>query len=205
MSETDPTTTKPAEIDWISALMALTASLMIAMSGYGWLMGGRTGEPKRERPAVASIPPPLRLIDPITGEPVVLIGLQGKVVWVSFISATSKDAQSDYDALSQVWKGLRLHQKFAMAAVASPTKDRARVTRLISGASERFPTYIASEETALAFGVDSSNLPFHLILDPSGKVAAIGGAGMTDRLAKDATQWLDEIEPSGWTRFARAE
>ena len=205
MNATDPTTTQPARFDWISALMALTASLLIAISGYGWLTGGQTGKPAAERPAVASVPPPLHLIDPVTGEPVVLIGLKGKVVWVSFISTTSKDAQADYDALSQVWKGLRPHQKFAMAAVASPTVDRTHIARLIGQASDRVPTYIASKETALAFGVDSSPLPFHLILDPTGKVAAIGGQGLIQRLAKDATRWLDEIEPSGWTRFARAD
>ena len=205
MSATDSTPAKAANIDWISALLALAASLLIAVSGYGWLMGSSNGETKPERPSVASIPPPLRLIDPITGEPVVLIGLQGKVVWVSFISAASKNAQADYDALSKVWKGLHLHRKFAMAVVASPSEDRAAIKGLIRAASEKLPTYIAAKETAAAYGVNASNLPFHLVLDPSGKVGAIGGEGMIDRLAKDATQWLEEIEPSGWTRFARAD
>lgn len=202
MSETVPTTAKPAGFDWISALMAVAASFLIAISGYGWLTGGQSGKSKAERPAVGSMAPPLRLIDPVTGEPVVLVGLQGKVVWVSFISTSSKTAQADYDALSQIWKRLRLHQKFAMAAVALPPADRDKVTRLIGGSAERLPTYIASESTASAFGVDPPHSPFHLILDPTGKVVAIGGEGMTSRLAKEATRWLDDIEPTGWTRFA---
>ena len=204
MSETDSTANDSPRIDWISAIMAITASLLLGLGAYGWFMRARADIAKPERPAVATVPPPLHLVDPVTGESVVLVGLQGKVVWVSFISAASKTTESEYASLTQVWKRLHLHQMFAMAVVASPTDSRDVVKALTTKSSETFPTYIASEETAAAFGVNPSNLPFHMVVDPSGKVAAIGGEGMIERLARDATQWLDQIEPTGWTRFAQA-
>ena len=70
-------------IDRISLLLAL-ASLGIV----GWTAWIRFApSPRPDPPAVGSVLPPLPLMDLETSEPLILLGLKGKVVWVVFWSA----------------------------------------------------------------------------------------------------------------------
>ena len=52
------------------------------------------------------------------------------------------------------------------------------------------------------------SLPLHLLIDESGRIAALARGGddaMLTRLADQAERWLDELEPLGRTWFARLE
>ena len=72
-------------IDGVTAIMVVVTAA--ALLGAAWL---RTRRPTTdEPPAVGALAPPLRLLDLDTLEPVVLVGLRGKVVWVVFWSADS--------------------------------------------------------------------------------------------------------------------
>jgi hypothetical protein len=191
-------------IDWVSAAMALVTSL--ALAGAAWMRFGPA--PASEPPGVGTLAPPLRLLDPATSEPLVLLGLRGKVIWLTFWSADSPSARADLVALDRVWNRLRARPKFAMAAVAIEAEHPDRVRAMLAEMKARLPVYLAPAETRRAFGATGSHVPFHLLFDETGRVGAVarGGApGVLDRLARQAEQWLDELEPLGPTRFALLE
>jgi hypothetical protein len=188
----------PGRIDWPSAAMALVAS--VALVWAGWLRFGPEGP--AEPLAVGAQSPPLRLLDPDTTEPLLLLGLQGRVVWVTFWTAGSA---GDLAALEQVWNRLRNRRRFSMvaAAVGEPAKPRRPAAGERSEAS--LPVYLATPETCRAFGVAGRNLPLHLLIDERGKVGAVawGSSEATlSRLSAQAEGWLDVIDPAGDTRFA---
>ena len=76
-------------IDGVTAIMVVVTAA--SLLGAAWLRTRRP--PENEPPAVGALAPPLRLLDLETSEPIVLVGLRGKVVWVVFWSADSPSAQ----------------------------------------------------------------------------------------------------------------
>ena len=74
-------------IDSMGGLMMLVT--LAALCGTAWLRLGRGSAPEATTAAIGVEAPPLRLIDPETSEPVVLVGLNSKVVWVVFWSAAA--------------------------------------------------------------------------------------------------------------------
>lgn len=189
--------------DKVSAVMALVTTVMVAWAG--WL---RFGPPRTEPPAVGASAPALRLLNVFTSEPLVLLGLKGKVVWITFFSgADPPPGADDLTALETVWKRFKPRPRFAMAALEVDSGRGDRLRAAVAAAGTTLPTYLAAPETCRAFGVDLRRLPLHVLLDPSGRVAAVArGRGLSTlhRLGDQAERWLDEVEPLGRTRFASA-
>jgi hypothetical protein len=189
-------------IDGTAALVALAT--VVALSWLGWRFGpGRAAEP----PGIGAVPPPLRLLDADTGEPLVLLGLKGKVVWVAFWSAASASGRSDLSALGRVWDRLKARSRFAMVAVAVDGDPPDRLREALAASRSRPPTYRATPETRRAFGATGRDLPIHLLIDETGRVAAVARGGGPDtlaRLAEQAERRLDELNPLGDARFARS-
>src|SRR5260370_25651311 len=79
--------------------------------------------PPRDPPKVGAASPPLRLLDLETSEPLLLLGLRGKVVWITFWSAGPPADRALLEDLSHVTKHLQARGRFSMVAVAI---DRAR-------------------------------------------------------------------------------
>lgn len=186
-------------IDWPSAFMALVTT--VALAWTVWLRWG--SEPQVEPPTVGTTVPPLRLLDPDTAQPIVLVGLRGKVVWITFWAA--KDP-GEFAQLDRVWERLGSRRGFSMVAAAVDAEAAGRVRTRVEGAKSRLPVYLASAETCRKFGAAAPNLPLHFLIDESGQVGAIAhGAGPETfaRLAEQAERWLDELEPLGKTRFAQ--
>jgi hypothetical protein len=190
-------------IDSTAALVALTT--VVALSWFGWRRFGPG--PAAEPPGIGVVPPPLRLLDADTGEPLVLLGLKGKVVWVAFWSAESAAGRSDLSALGRVWERFKARRRFAMVAVAVDAGPADGLREALAAARPRPPTYRATPETRRAFGATGRDLPIHLLIDETGRVAAVARGGGTDtlaRLAEQAERRLDELEPFGDARFARS-
>lgn len=191
--------------DKVSAAMALVTTVMLAWAA--WLRLGPP--PKPETPAVGTLAPALRLLDPSTSEPLVLLGLKGKVVWIAFVSpgGSAPGSSNDLPALEAVWKRFKPRPKFAMAALDVDSARPDRLRAAVASAKATLPAYLAAPETCRAFGVDLRRLPLHVLVDPSGRIAAVAqgrGALTLDRLGDQAERWLDEVEPLGKTRFAFA-
>ena len=183
---------------------ALTVVTLAALSWLVWLRFGPPAAP--EPPAVGASVPALRLLDLSTAEPLVLLGLKDKVVWITFWSAASADGAADLAALEAVWNRLKPHSRFAMAAAAD-SNHREQARAAVARSKADLPAYLAAPETLHAFGARPANLPLHILLDPSGRVAAVARGrdqATLSRLADKAEKELDEIEPVGKTRFAAA-
>ncbi len=188
------------KFDPVSAFMALVATVAILWGA--WMRFGPSPTPEPLAPGAKL--PPLKLIDPETNEPVLLLGLRDKVVWVTFWSATAVEARSDLNDLQSVWGRFQPHSRFAMAAVAIDADKSGAVRKLIATAKATLPVYLAAPETRKRFGADAAKLPLHILIDDTGRVAAVaqGRDGATfARLTEQAKQRLDQIDPLGSSRF----
>ena len=188
------------KFDPVSAAMALIASIAIVWAA--WLRFGPPPTPEPLSPGVKL--PALRLIDPETNEPVLLIGLRDKVVWVTFWSSIASEADSDLIDLQRVWNRFKNREKFAMAAVAVDEAKVGLLRALVAKSKVSLPVYLAAPETRKRFGADAVKLPLHMLVDETGRIAAVaqGREGATlARLAEQARQRLDKIDPIGNSRF----
>lgn len=187
------------KFDWLSAVMALVAS--VALGWAAWLRFAPA--PRGAPPAVGAMAPPLRLLDLQQGQPLVLAGLRGRVVWVTFWSVNSSTAKHDLWALEAAWQQLKPWRQFALVAAAVDVREPARVRAMLQQAGTTLPAYLASPDTAHAFGAGGQ--PLHVLLDEAGRVVAVArgsDAGTVDRLIRQAEARLELIEPRQRGRFA---
>jgi hypothetical protein len=202
----EPTARPPRRrIDAMSGLMS--AITLAAVLGTVWV---RFGPPSREAPmvAVGRAAPPLRLLDVETSEPLVLIGLEGKVVWVVFWSAEAASGRSCLTELAAAGKRLRAHRRFALVTAAVEAGDPRRVRATVAALGVDLPVYLAGAATLRQFGAERADPPLHVLIDADGRVRAMArGAGRAtiERFAAQAGRRLDELDPLGETRFADAD
>jgi hypothetical protein len=196
---------RPAgRIDWVNVALVLAAG---AVLGYtAWLRYGPKGP--GEPPGVGQRPPALGLLDVRTREPLVLVGLRGRVVWISFLAA---DSPTQLAGLEGAWKRLSARRGFAMVAAAVEGQGGARSGDRLRANLEKsrsaLPVYLATDETLRRFGTRRAKLPLHILVDENGRVGAVAqgeGGEVFARLVGQAERWLDELEPLGPTRFAQA-
>ena len=187
-------------IDPMSALMiVMTAAGLL---GAAWLRFGPSPAPPP--PVVGGLAPPVQVVDLETSEPMVLAGLRGKVVWIVFWSASSASGPACLPALDDVWKRLKVHQRFVFVAAAVEIDQADRVRALISACLSNLPVYLASRETQRRYGVERADPPLHVLIDAAGHIIAIArGAGRPtiERIADQAKRQLVELDPLGDTRF----
>ncbi|WP_422930167.1 TlpA family protein disulfide reductase [Singulisphaera sp. PoT] len=182
----------------MSAVMALVTSVALATTIYM-----RYGPEKpNESLGLGESMPPLRLRDLETLEPLVLVGLKGKVVWVSFWDQAKGE---DLLALEKATDGMKSRKKFTVVVAAVDERNAAAFRKAVAEAKVGLPTYLASEETRKRFGAEGSSLPLHVLVDREGKVGAVAHGSRPEtlkRLEDQAERWLDEMEPPGASRFA---
>ena len=188
-------------IDGITAIMVVVT--VASLVGAAWLRTRRL--PQDEPPAVGTVAPPLRLLDLETLEPIVLVGLRGKVVWVVFWSADSRSRGSSLAAMNAAWKTLKAQGRFAMVAAAVEAGDPGRVRAAAAENGVNLPVYLASAETARRFGAIQADPPLNVLIDGDGRIATMarGTSPQTiERIAGHARRLLDELGPLDETRFA---
>jgi hypothetical protein len=190
-------------IDRLSAAMGVvTAAALLAAA---WQRFGPSSAP--EPLAVGAEAPLLRLLDLETSDPLVLVGLQGKVVWVVFWSAAAPSGRSCLPELAAAWKGLKAHRRFSLVTAAVEAGDPGRVRATVAASGVDLPVYLASPQTRRRFGAERGDPPLHVLIDDQGQVIAMArGAGRAtiERIADLARRRLDELDPLGQTRFASA-
>jgi hypothetical protein len=190
-------------VEPMSGLMLLVT--VAALAGAAWLRFGRSSAPEASSAVVGAQAPPLRLNDLETSEPVVLAGLNTKVVWVVFWSAGAPAGRTCLAELQTASRRLRMHRRFAMVTAAVEIDDPAAVRGAIQKADFKLPTYLAGAETRRRFHAESADPPLHVLIDAGGRILAIArgdGASAIGRIAEEARRRLDEIDPLGETRFA---
>jgi hypothetical protein len=187
-------------IDPLGAVM-----VVITLGTLGTTAWMRLGPPRAApTPSVGAVAPPLRLLEPDSGEPVVLLGLHGRVVWVTFWTARSPSGRSVLTSLNRVWARFRARSKFTMVAAAVEADDPALVRAAVAEAGVDVPVFLAAPETRRAFG--AGDVPLHVVLDEGGRVAAIASGlaeGTLTRLSELVGRRLDDLEPFGGRHFAQ--
>ncbi len=199
----ESTATRPwRRFDWPTAVIALVT--VLALGWLGWMRYRPAPQPAP--PKIGAVPPPLRLRDLETSEPLILLGLRGKVVWIAFWSARSPSRRAGLAELEKVWKRLKSRPRFSMVAVAVDADRPDLVRAAMAEAKADLPVYLVTEETRRAFGVTDHNLALHVLIDDDGHVGVVAhgdGPDTLARLARQVERWLDALEPFGSTRFAR--
>jgi hypothetical protein len=193
-------------VDAMTGLMMLMT--LVALTGAAWLRFGRPASAEVSSATVGAEAPPLRLIDPETSEPVVLVGLHDKLVWVVFWSAASPSGRACLAELEKASRRLRSHRRFAMIAAAIEIDDPAKAEAAAREADFKRPIYLAGPETRQRFHAQSAAPPLHVLIDAGGRVLAMArgdGEPTIGRIAEQARRRLDEIDPGGEMRFASAE
>jgi hypothetical protein len=173
------------------------------VAGAAWLKFHSSPAP--EPPAIGSPLPPLRLMNLETSEPLLLLGLKGKVVWVVFWSAASPSGREVLPRLEEAWKRLRSHRRFTLVTAAVDSEHPDTVRELLERIHASLPAYLATPETSRQFGAEEADPPLHLLIDTDGRIAALtrgAGPGTINRLADRIRGWLEDLDPLGPTRFA---
>jgi hypothetical protein len=190
-----------SKVDWASALMAAVA--IVALVAAAWFRFGSTTKVKSL--AVGDPAPLVRLIDLDSSEPLLMLGLKGKVVWIVFWSAEAKDASKTLAAIARASSKIKAHRRFTMLTAAIEADKPDKVRAVVTEAGADLPVYLASADSRLRFGAEIADPPLHVLIDAQGQVIAIArGAGQStlDRLADQAGRQLEELDPEGNTRFA---
>lgn len=189
-------------VDAIPGLMMLVT--LAALAGASWLRFGRpptSGAPA----AVGAEAPPLRLIDPQTSEPIVMVGLSDKVAWVVFWSAEAATGPTCLRELESATRRLRRHRRFAMVAAAIEDGAGSKVQAAARAAGFPRPVYLAGPETRRRFRAETADPPLHVLIDAGGQILAMArGEGAIGRIVEIARRRLDELDPVGESRFAAA-
>jgi hypothetical protein len=192
-------------VDAMSGVMLLLT--LAALIGAAWMRFGRSSSPDPMSASVGADAPPLRLIDMQTSEPIVLLGLHEKVVWVVFWSAAAPSGRACLPELEAATRRLRLHRQFALVPAAVDVDDPAAVRAAIKAADFKLPAYLAGPETRRRFGAENADPPLHVLFDVGGRILAMargGSAPAIRRIAEEAKNRLEEIDPLGETRVATA-
>jgi peroxiredoxin len=192
-------------VEPMSGLMLLVT--IVALAGAAWLRFGRSSVLQAPAAVIGAEAPPLRLNDLETSEPVVLAGLNTKVVWLVFWSAAAPSGRSCLAELEAASRRLRMHRRFAMVTAAVEIDDPAVVRNAVQKADFQLPTYLAGAEIRRRFRAENADPPLHVLIDAGGRVLAMArgnGSSAIGRIAEEARRRLDEIDPLGETRFALA-
>jgi hypothetical protein len=190
-----------ARFDWTSALMA--AVTIVALLGAAWFRSSSATKVKSL--ALGDPAPLLRLVDLDSSEPLLMLGLKGKVVWIVFWSAEAHDAPKTVAAIARASSKIKAHRRFTMLTAAVEADKPDKVRAVVNETKVDLPVYLASADSRLRFGAENADPPLHVLIDALGQVIAIArGAGQStlDRIADQAQSELEQLDPQGNTRFA---
>ena len=192
---------KRGRFDWPSAVMAVVS--IVALLVAAWF---RSGSSSGVKPlSVGDSAPLMQLIDLESSEPVLMLGLKGKVVWIVFWSAQAHDAPKTLAAIARASSKIKSHRRFTMLTAAVEADQPEKVRATISQAGVDIPVYLATALCRHRFGAENADPPLHVLIDSAGEVIALArgtGQSTLDRIVIQAQHRLEELDPEGNTRFA---
>jgi len=184
------------------ASLALAAVAVALVAGAAWLRFGPGLFPRPIR--VGEPMPPTRVAGLHEPGSRLLLGVQGEVLWLVFLSTESAEASPVLPELEAVWKRLGPDPRFGMAVAAVDRGGADRARAALEGYRGKLPLYLAGRDAPRSFGVEPEGVPWHFLIDPHGRVAALArgsGGDTVQRLARMADGWLDALAPASEARF----
>jgi hypothetical protein len=183
--------------DLVNALLVMVT--IIFLIGSCWIrFGTSTNRPSL---AVGDLAPSLHLRD-LNGEPLIVLGLWGKVVWLTFWSATSREGLIVVDRLDQIWRGLDKEGGFASFSLVIDDVEPEIVRDLIATRSLRLPAYLASAETCRDYGAAAGDLPLHVVINDDGRILAITRGSDLEEIEEMVKARLRVLHSAGGALFA---
>ncbi|WP_165072531.1 thioredoxin domain-containing protein [Paludisphaera rhizosphaerae] len=182
--------------------LVLTALTIALVAGAAWLRFGPGFFPRPIR--VGEPMPPTRLNRLNDADSRLLLGVEGRVLWLVFVSTEGDGPVPVLPELETAWKRLRSNRRFGMAVAAVDSSGPDRARQALATYKGELPLYVAGRDAPRSFGVDPGGGPWHFLIDPHGRVAAVArgsGAETINRLSKMASSWLDAMAPAADLRF----
>lgn len=185
--------------DRVSLILAvLTIALIVGAAGLRFGPGVFSGPIRVGEPM-----PPTRLTGLHEPDSRLLLGVEGRVLWLVFVSTEGAGAGPILPELETAWKTLRTNHRFGMAVAAVDPSGPDRARQALVSYKGRLPLYLGGDAPR-SFGVDPGGGPWHFLIDPHGRVAAVArgsGADTVRRLSRMASDWLDAMSPAADVRF----
>ncbi|OJW17081.1 MAG: hypothetical protein BGO49_08010 [Planctomycetales bacterium 71-10] len=182
--------------------LALAAVALALLAGAAWL---RFGPGLFARPVRVGEPmPPTRLAGLHDDGSRLLLGMEGRILWLVFLPAEPAEAAPVLPELASAWGRLKDDPRFGMAVAAADGLGPELARASLEPYRGKLPLYLAGADAPRSFGVEPSGGPWHFLVDPHGRVAAVArgsGKDTVDRLAKMAAGWLDALAPAADARF----
>jgi hypothetical protein len=133
-----------------------------------------------------------------------LLGMEGRILWLVFLPGEPSEAAPVLPELVAAWDRLKDDPRFGMAVAATDPLGVEHAGAALESYRGKLPLYLAGGDVPRSFGVETSGDPWHFLVDPHGRVAAVArgsGRATVDRLAKMAADWLDGLAPLPAARF----
>ncbi len=199
---TDPDD-EPQGPDRVNPMLAVLA--IVLLSAAAWLRFGPGLVPKPVR--VGEPMPPTRLVGLHDDGSRLLLGMEGRILWLVFLPADFDEADPVLPELAAAWERLKPDPRFGMAVAAADSFGPEHARAALEPYRGKLPLYLAGRDAPRSFGVEPTGAPWHFLIDPHGRVAALArgsGKETIDRLAKMASGWLDALAPAADARFRLA-
>ena len=162
----------PAPIDVHSILMLVGAVLVLAWSFWP---AGRTDRPVVSSIAVGNLSPPLRCVDPVTGEPLFGLVPRGWFVWIVLGPDSDPDGsrlRAEIEKAEAVWKTMADLDQWRRVIVTCDDKSAAGLSA--RGIEPRaIPHAIGLRASSLADSWSGAQRVRHLLIEPTGKILMI--------------------------------
>jgi hypothetical protein len=182
--------------------LALAFVAVVLLAGAAWL---RFGPGLSSGRVVMGGPmPPTRLTGLHDAGSRLLLGVEGRALWLVFLPVEPAEPAAVLPALVAAWDRLKDDPRFGMAVAATDALGPEHARAALEPYRGKLPLYLAGPDAPRSFGVEASGEPWHFLVDPRGRVAAVArgsGEETVDRLAKMASDWLDALAPLPDVRF----
>lgn len=161
-----------ATIDAHSILMLVGAVLVLAWSFWPQ---ARTDRQDATRIAVGNLSPPLRCVDPLTGEPLFALVPRGWFVWIVLGPDSDSDGErlkAEIEKSEAVWKTMADLDQWRRVIVTGDEDTAARLTA--RGVEPRtVPHTIGLRSGSRADSWSGAQRVRHLLIEPTGKILMI--------------------------------
>ncbi|WP_337176710.1 hypothetical protein [Paludisphaera sp.] len=189
---------EPRGLDRFHLVLALSALALLA--GAAWLRFG----PGRAASVMGEPMPPTRLSGLHDAGPRLLLGMEGRILWLVILPAEPDEAAPVLPELVSAWDLLKDDDRFGMAVAATDPLGVEHAGAALESYRGKLPLYLAGADVPRSLGVEASGDPWHFLIDHQGRVAAVArgsGKETIDRLTKMASDWLDALAPAVEARF----